>query len=639
MFKQIDFIMRIAEDIVQRVKEQVDILDIIGEFVRLKKASGGRYVGLCPFHEDKKTPSFSVTPAMGVYHCFGCKKSGNSFTFLKDYLGLTFSESIEYVAKKYNINVSYSEEVKQKETKNERAYKAMAAAADFFALQLKTKDGLKALEYFNNRDFDADTIKKFLLGFSPNSFENTRAALNKLGFADDVLLDAGLIIENEDGKRYDRFRGRAMFPIKDFIGRVIGFGARLISDEVNQPKYINSPQTIIYDKSKVLYGLFEAKNAIRNANFALVSEGYADLISLHNAGFVNSVASSGTAFTVEQLNLLARYTNTLFLVFDSDDAGEKATERSIELAIEQGFDVKIVSLPIGEDPDSIIRNFGKKVFEQRVKEASGFLDYLVALLLKRNGNSPVSKANIARYMLNLIAKVKDRLQHDFYLSSLANLLDLTENQLRIIYSEKKKIEHKESEEPPIDLIPNDYSFEKEYNELDNFDAIAESNDAILLNINELLPEEKIILQSALMLPKYFSYILECNVSEATFTSETGKLLFSILLEYSDELNIIQTMMEIDDIPPEITQAMINLLIDGDKPSDNWINYDATFKESDRKTMINDALKSLEIKVIDSEIDEVKKRISSASDEYIDSLCKRLSELAAIKNILYSEFNK
>jgi len=630
--------MRIAGNVVQQVKEQVDILDIVGEFVKLKKSSGGRFVGLCPFHEDKKTPSFSVSPAIGVYHCFGCKKSGNSFTFLKDYLGLNFSESIEYIAKKYNINISYSEEIKAKESRNEIAYKAIAYAAEFFNSQLKSKEGKIALDYFIKRDFTNDSIKKFQVGYSPDSFNQTRDTLNYMGFSDEVLIDTGLIVDKEDGKRYDRFRGRAMFPIKDFIGRVIGFGARQINDEPNQPKYINSPQTIIYDKSNVLYGLFEAKNSIRHANSALIVEGYADLISLHQAGISNVVASSGTAFTIEQLNLLSRYTNMLYLVFDSDDAGEKATQRSIELAIEQGFDVKIVTLPISEDPDSIIRKYGKKVFEQRIAESSGFLEYLVDNSIKKNGDSPAAKANIARYMLNLIAKVKDRLQHDFYLSKLAAVLDLTDNQINIIYKEKKKIDQNPQN--------NDYSnseFEQhhplsEKERIVDDNILVQNNEESYLNLNELLPEEKIILQTALLLPKYFNFILDCNISEATFVSETGKLLFSILLEYSNELNIIQTMMQNEEQAPEITQVMIYILMEGEKPSDNWINYDPSFKDSDRKVMIKDALKRLELRSIDMQIDEVKIKLNTAINEQVDLLLVRLHELSAIKDKIISDRN-
>ena len=314
--------MRVPENIVEQIRTTADIVDVIEEYVPLKKA-GNRFVGLCPFHEDKKSPSFSVSRDKGLYHCFGCKKSGNVFSFLKDYLGLNFNESLEYLAKRYGIALPQSSGESEKLSQTDLVFKALTYASDIYESTLVHKSGDIGMKYFKKRDFTIETIKKFNLGYSPDSFQETGNQLRQIGFSNDVLESAGLIIRKEDGKTYDRFRGRVMFAIKDFVGRIVGFGARQLKDEENQPKYMNSPQSLVYDKSKVLYGLFEAKNAIRNAGYAILVEGYADTLTLHQAGICNVIASSGTALTIDQLKLLSRYTNTIYLIFDSDQAVKK----------------------------------------------------------------------------------------------------------------------------------------------------------------------------------------------------------------------------------------------------------------------------------------------------------------------------
>lgn len=448
--------MKYNNDVIEQINSHVDIIEIIGEYVQLKKA-GNRYVGLCPFHEDKKSPSFSVSPDRGVYHCFGCKKSGNVFTFLKDFLGLSFPESIELLAKRYGIVLAVNEDDKQKDDKRGLVLKALQSASEYYSNFLYLKEGETALKYFRKRNFSTDLIKQFQLGASAPIWDGLISHLKNNGFNEENALDAGLVVKHESGRVYDRFRNRAMFAIRDFLGRVVGFGARQIDDEPNQPKYINSPQSIVYDKSKVIYGLYEAKNAIRNKQFALMTEGYADVLSLHQAGYANAIASSGTALTSDQLKLLSRYTKRIYLVFDSDEAGEKATLRAIELGAELGFDVFVVRLPQGEDPDSIIRENGAAVFENYIKAAQSFLEYLFFVFKKGdNFTSPQAKADNARYLVKIVSKIPDRLQHDFYLNQIASYFDLTESQIEIIYKEKKVLDRDSlyAENKKSDIISN-----------------------------------------------------------------------------------------------------------------------------------------------------------------------------------------
>lgn len=626
--------MKISDATLDQVKQQADILDIIGEYVQLKKA-GSRYVGLCPFHEDKKTPSFSVQPNMGVYHCFGCKKSGNVFTFLKDYLGLSFTESVEYLAKKYNIEIKSSHSSHEKDTHSEKVFKALTYVAELYYKNLYSPDGKTALDYFRKRDFAAETIKTFVLGYSPDSFEATKTELHKAGFTEEVIIDTGLLVVRDDGKKYDRFRGRAMFAIRDFLGRVIGFGARQIKDEPDQPKYINSPQSLVYDKSKVLYGIFEAKNAIRNEKSAIIVEGYADLISLHQAGIRNVVASSGTALTKQQLELLSRYTKLIYLIFDADQAGSKATDRAIELALENGFDTRIVTLPAGEDPDSIIRNHGKQVFEAKVKDSKGFLEYLAVKMLAANPDSPQAKAAIARYLLALITKVKDRLQHDYMISELGSLLDMTESQIKIIYSEKSTLE-KTPYESFNEGVDSSYFKDREKAAEPVEDFSDENVDDILIDLNELLPEERLLLKIALTLPKYFSLILEMNVNESTFISETGQMLFSIIIEYADEMNIVQKLIESEAVSQKVVQSLVDILVSGESPSDNWKQIDNTIGDVDRKVMISDALHRLELRTIGLQLAEIKSKLANADEEQVDLLLRRQTELVSRKDELFKE---
>lgn len=639
-------LMRIDNATIEKIKLQADILDVIGEFVRLRKM-GGRFVGLCPFHEDKKSPSFSVSPDKGVYHCFGCKKSGNMFTFLKDYLGLNFNESVEYLAKKYNINLTYSSENIEKSNKTDLAFKALSLASSYYANYLTQKNGKKILNYFLSRDFSSETIKKFALGASPDSFDETTKFLLKNGLTSESLEDAGLIIVKEDGKKYDRFRNRAMFPIKDFIGRVIGFGARQIDNSETSAKYINSPQSLVYDKSSVLFGLFEAKNSIRNEGASIIVEGYADLLTLHQAGIQNVVASSGTAFTSKQLELLKRYTSTIYLVFDADQAGFKATERAIVLGLEAGFDINIVSLPAGEDPDSIVRNNGRKLFDTRLSEAENFLDYLTKKAMSEENPSPQAKANITRAMLDLVLKVEDRLQHDFYLSNLAKNLRLSENQIRLLYNEKINLEKKKQNDEINYHYPQKDFSELVHNSMNNQKSVESSNESVtkneqnlliddfVVNFNEIYPEERMLLKICLELPKYFKMVLDANIGEENLISEAGKTLFSIILDYSEEINIIQALLQAEDIDSRITQALMEILVDDEKASENWKLKDKTMREVNYHEAIKDISKRLEIRSLDMQINEIKQKMRNASDEHIDVLLAAQFELSTKKDKLYS----
>ncbi len=377
--------MQYSNDLINQIRDRSDILDIIGEVVELHR-KGGNYFGRCPFHNEK-TPSFSVSPERGIYKCFGCGAAGSVVTFMMKYHGLSFQDSIKELARRAGIVIPtefVSAKTKEKLTYDEQLLNSLFSASTFFQQMLGTTAGKIATAYLSKRGFSPKIIESFQLGYSPDSFNALTNHLEKQGFSQKVLLDAGLLVENKEKNTiYDRFRNRLMFPIHNSIGKIIAFGARQLTDEPDQPKYINSPQTQVYDKSRVLYGYFQAKNEIRAKKFAILAEGYADVISLHEGGFRNAVASSGTSLTREQLDLLLRICSRIYISYDSDNAGLIATQRALEMALEKGFDTRIVCLPDGEDPDSMIKKYGQSIYQKYLDEALSFVEFRYNQLKKK----------------------------------------------------------------------------------------------------------------------------------------------------------------------------------------------------------------------------------------------------------------
>jgi len=435
--------MRIPEAKIEEVRRASDIVDVISGYVRLKKR-GKNFLGLCPFHTEK-TPSFNVSPDRQMYHCFGCGVGGNVFTFVMEYEKVSFVEAVRTLAERAGIALPQERvDEADQQTETETLYTICRAAARmFYDNMMNTVEGQLAREYFRHRGFSDETIRTFGLGYSLNGWENMLKLAEREKFPLDLVEKAGLIIKREDGSGYyDRFRGRAMFPIFSVTGRVVGFGARkLREDDPVQGKYINSPETPIYVKSRSLYGLHQAKNALREKEFALLVEGYADLISVYQAGIKNVVASSGTALTEEQINLIGRYAKKIVLVYDADSAGSKAALRGVDLIIEQGLDVRIVQLPEGEDPDSFVKKYGGTAFEELVEGAVSFIDFK-ANMLRAEGkfDTPEGRAEAVRSLVESVAKVKDELKRSFYIKSLAERYGIYESTL---YHELERLIGKE----------------------------------------------------------------------------------------------------------------------------------------------------------------------------------------------------
>jgi DNA primase len=432
----------ITKETIAKINDEADIIDVLSDFISLKKA-GSNYKANCPFHHEK-TPSFVISPAKQIYKCFGCGKAGDSVKFVMEHEHFSYVEALKYLAGKYNIAIEetvQSPEMIEQQSKREGLYVVNEFAKDFFVQQMFEHEDGKAigLSYFQERGFSEAIIKKFQLGFALSSYSAlTDAALEK-GHQLEMLQKAGLSSKKENTK-LDFFRERVMFPIHGVSGKVLGFGGRILKNNVKAPKYINTPDTDIYDKSKVLYGIYYAKTAIRKEDECFLVEGYTDVISLNQAGIENVVSSSGTSLTRDQVRLIKRYTENITVLYDGDAAGIKAALRGIDIILENGLNVKVVLLPENQDPDSFVREKGLNGFEEFVKtNRKDFILFKLELLLENAQNDPVKKAALVVDILESISKIPDPIKRSIYLKECSNLLGVSE-QILLNESNKKRKE-------------------------------------------------------------------------------------------------------------------------------------------------------------------------------------------------------
>lgn len=419
----------IGESQIQHIKSAADIVDLISTEVNLKPS--GKYLkGLCPFHKEK-TPSFFIDPTRQTYRCYGCGKHGDIYSYLMDKHHLPFVDSVKKIASSAGITIVYEQQDPEEISHRENLFKANKIVADFYHYQLtKTDDGRKTLEYFHKREITNKTINTFLLGLAPNNWDTLYKYLPSTGIPVEIFEELGLIMPNKRGGFYDRFRNRAIFTILNHQGNTVGFGARRLKEE-EQPKYLNSPDSIVYHKKEILYGLFYAAEAIRKEGFAIFVEGYMDFLRLFQEGIKNVVATSGTALTSEQAKLIKRYANTVYMCYDSDEAGIKSTVKSAKVLLPFGIDLKMIVLPKGQDPDSIILNKGKNAFLHYLGEAPEFSDYLLRYYRSKSEyETPKGKTLASRHVLTLIALIPDRLKQDFYIQDLSRKMQIDEDLMK-----------------------------------------------------------------------------------------------------------------------------------------------------------------------------------------------------------------
>lgn len=491
----------ISQKTIDKIFSTIRVEEIIGEYVQLKRA-GSNFKGLSPFH-DEKTPSFVVSPSKQIWKDFSSGKGGSAITFLMEIENFTYPEALRHAAKKYGIEieedkVEYSEEQKKAQTERELLYKIHEVANTFFQEILWDNEEGKAigLSYFKERELHDDIIKKFQLGYSPEQKDAfTKYALEK-GYEKEILEKSGISIFPENTPTgVDRFRERVIFPIHSFSGRVLGFGARILKSNVKTAKYLNSPETEIYHKSNVLYGLNQSKQAISKENLCLLVEGYMDVISLHQSGIENVVASSGTALTTEQIKLIKRLTENVTILFDGDAAGIKASFRSIDMLLAEGMNIRVALFPDGDDPDSFARKHPRDFVENFIKtEAKDFIDFKAEILLKEAQNDPIKKAEAIRDIVKSIGFVSNALKQEIFIKEISTKFELSEQSLFNELGVQKQIvqQHKPSERKETNVV-----------KLEKVQEVLES-------VNPLLVlEEKLV---ELML-KYGDYVLDRKTPE------------------------------------------------------------------------------------------------------------------------------
>lgn len=439
----------IPRQTVEQILDAARIEGVVGDFVTLKRR-GANLVACCPFHNEK-TPSFYVSPAKGIFKCFGCGKSGTAVGFIMEHENLTYSEALKYLAKKYGIEVVEKEETAEDIAARQRGESLMLVsefARNFFTRQLDTPEGQIGYAYFKSRGLEDETIASFGLGWAPQGRNNLQKAAREAGFKEEYLIDTGLCFKTEDGKVLDRFYDRVVFPIQNIAGRVIAFGCRTLKSDKTVAKYVNSPETEIYQKRTTLYGMYQAKGEVHKQDKFILVEGYLDVISMHQLGIRNVAASSGTSLTVEQVRLIKRFTDNVTIIYDGDSAGIHAALRGIGLVLEGGLNVKVVLLPDGDDPDSFARKHTLQEVQDFIKDnEQDFIGFKTRMLLDDAGNDPIKRATLINDIADTIALIPDPVKRGVYVPFASGELKIDEQLLfdRIKRTREKMLEEKRRE--------------------------------------------------------------------------------------------------------------------------------------------------------------------------------------------------
>jgi DNA primase len=601
--------MLIPAEKIDEIKNASDIVDVVGSYVKLVR-KGRNYLGLCPFHQEK-TPSFTVSPDKQMFYCFGCHIGGNVFSFLQQYDKLSFVDSVARLAERAGIQIIMQEQSLEKDKERESLFYLNQTTAEYFHNNLNSDIGRIGKDYFLRRDITEETIKKFILGFSVNSWEGfvNYAKENKLDF--EALFSLGLVGRREEGSYFDNFRGRIMFPIFNSMGKISGFGGRKLFENDDSGKYINSKESDVYNKSKTLYGLNFSKEEIRRNDVAILVEGYMDFLTLYQNGIKNIVASSGTALTQDQVKILSRYTKNLLFLYDADMAGVKATIRGLDIILENDFDVKVVSLENNEDPDSYVRKYGVDKFKYAVDNASSFIKFMADTSRKLGKlNSTNDLVTASREMITLLTKVKDKLRLEFYLKEVAERFDISEGLVRKEYenlgkkSVKRKITPLSSEQDSIRITP----------------------ERIQVNTEFVYPgpeEEEIIALVIMEGRKILDFISE-NLSENEIKSQLTKKLLAILAQMIESgipftQDALLASIEDGEMRGIISKLYMNKMIVSDEEVDG--KYEDL--EASRIKWAKDVLKKIKVNTLEQEINRIMKMIHKAESEHLD--CTELIE--------------
>jgi DNA primase len=555
---------------IDEIKNRIDIVDVVGDYVTLKR-SGSSFKALSPFGNEK-TPSFYVVPSKGIFKDFSSGKGGDAISFIMEIDGLSYVEALKYLAGKYGIEIveeEQSDEAQEAQNKRESLYIVLGFASQYFQDVLHNSDEGKSigLSYFKERGFTEETIKKFELGYTKEIWDGLLNEAVTKGYNKELLAEAGLIID-KDGKTYDRFRSRVMFPIHNVSGKTIAFGGRKLSSTDKSAKYINSPETELYFKSKVLYGMFQGKNVIRKEDNCFLVEGYTDVISMHQAGIENVVSSSGTALTEDQVKLIRRYTENVTIIFDGDQAGLKASLRGIDLLLEGDLNVKAVALPDGEDPDSYAKALGSSGFRDFVaEEAQDIIRFKTKVLLGETGNDPVKKAGVIKDIVSSITKINDPVKRTVYLKECSELLGIAET---VLISEQNKILIQKRKGQRAEYTPE---LELPIHEPEQIEDGLDIAKIIELQEREsvrvLVNYGKSKIQSRELQDQYLIDYFLNESEEIQFTNETYRKIIDVFKEKLREGEVIDGTFLLDHDDEDVRRTVVDLITPKFEISDNW----------------------------------------------------------------------
>lgn len=619
--------MHLPEGIIEQIRREADIVEIISDYMVLKKR-GRNYIGLSPFTSEK-TPSFVVSPDKQIFKDFSSGKGGDVFSFLMEYRRITFVESVVELANKLSIEIPTQSGTGQKQnpekvSKRKRTLELLEEVKKYYITSMRLDEKHTAIEYFMKRGFTSDVQNKYSLGYSPDNWDATVNHLKSKGFTEQIMLESGVIGKSKNGKLYDRFKGRAIFPIKDHLGKVIGFGGRDLTNSDKAAKYINSPQTSVYDKSDVLYGFYEGIDSIRNQEVAILVEGYADVVSLSQAGVENVVAVSGTALTEKHAIRLKRYVNSVYLNYDSDRAGVNAADKSIDLCLENEIDVKIVVLPEGQDPDSIIREKGKKEYELLLRKAKTFVEFRVDNFKKNNDfKNPKLLSEFLQKMIVTINKIKDVFVHDYYINSLATLLNLSESERNLLYQEKSK-SSKVTDKSKLEVVKGSKNTWQPEN--------------MMSELKQVLNDAEIKIFSHLLHSKDIKQVIEnLQLTSEFFQTDMAMRIFDYLeyLEFNTTEELFQQILHSEEADEDINSILTNILLINEefRPSDEWEKF-RHIEVLNEELLIQQAIRSIILNNLEEEIRLAIERIEEEPEN--ESLIVNYRDLIKQREVMYEK---
>jgi len=650
----------ISKNTIDKVYDQMRVEEVIGDFVQLKRA-GSNYKGLSPF-SNERTPSFMVSPVKQIWKDFSSGKGGNAIAFLMEHEHFTYPEAIRYLAKKYHIDIEETEqsnEEKAQADERESLYIVSEYAQQYFQDTLFNTEAGKAIgmTYFKERGFTEETIQKFRLGFSPDEWTAfTDTALAK-GYQLEFLEKTGLTIVNGD-RKFDRFKGRVMFPIHSMSGRVLGFGGRILTNDKKQAKYLNSPESEIYHKSKVLYGIFFAKQAIAKADNCYLVEGYTDVIQMHQKGIENVVASSGTALTQDQIRLIHRLTPNITVLYDGDAAGLRASIRGVDLILEQGMNVKVCTFPDGDDPDSFAR---KTAYEDLVlyleNNATDFIRFKASLLMQEAQNDPIKKAETIRDMVESISKIPDLIKREVYVRECASIMDISEQVLfstlaQILkkdFYEGQKVERKQKAAMQVVQTPEEAQ-KRTVNRLEvlEYDLIKNLllygnrecifTDTILVEEEDGTLKEQQIQQTLKVYEKIF---LELQEDEIELANPDFKQIYELLMGKLSENPNYDVNRIANELPIELSEKVSGMLLDDENNQlHDWSKRDIVPKAKDAHldAIVSDIILNIRSLLVHHLIQSLTQQMAQANEEEKKELLENVMNYIQLQKLLAKRLN-